>query len=107
MRRIGLADLDASPIDWDAFDSAKPEDPGLDREEGPACPPVRAVADVIAGFEPSDRGKLVMACGTGKTFTSLRRRAARPGATGRQRAVPRPVHLLLSQTLREWTPRRL
>ena len=31
-----------------------------------------AVEKVKAGFESSDRGQLIMACGTGKTFTSLR-----------------------------------
>jgi predicted helicase len=31
-----------------------------------------AIADVLSGFEQSARGKLIMACGTGKTFTALR-----------------------------------
>ena len=38
-----------------------------------------------------DRGKLIMACGTGKTFTSLKIAEELVG-TGGQRAVPRPVH---------------
>ena len=33
---------------------------------------VEAVNAVCKGFEGSDRGKLIMACGTGKTFTSLK-----------------------------------
>ena len=31
-----------------------------------------AVEDVVAGFKQYDSGRLIMACGTGKTFTSLR-----------------------------------
>ena len=30
-----------------------------------------AVEDVVRGFEEHDRGKLIMACGTAKTFTAL------------------------------------
>ena len=43
----------------------------------------KAVDDVIAGFAGSDRGKLIMACGTGKTLVSLHvaeRLAGRGGA---------------------------
>ncbi|MYE38399.1 MAG: hypothetical protein F4X82_02700 [Candidatus Spechtbacteria bacterium SB0662_bin_43] len=32
----------------------------------------QAVHSVVKGFQNSDRGKMIMACGTGKTFTSLR-----------------------------------
>ena len=31
-----------------------------------------AIKDVIEGFKTHDRGKLIMACGTGKTYTSLK-----------------------------------
>ena len=30
-----------------------------------------AIRDVVKGFTKSDRGQLIMACGTGKTLTSL------------------------------------
>ena len=33
---------------------------------------VKALNAVCDGLKDSDRGKLIMACGTGKTFTSLR-----------------------------------
>jgi len=32
---------------------------------------VEAIADVTAGLKTSDRGQMIMACGTGKTFTTL------------------------------------
>jgi predicted helicase len=31
-----------------------------------------AIGDVIKGIAGADRGKLIMACGTGKTFTALK-----------------------------------
>jgi predicted helicase len=103
VRRIGLADLEASPIDWDAFDWAKPEDLPVSTEKKVLrAHQVRAVAVVTAGFETSDRGKLIMACGTGKTFTSLRLAEQLAGA-GRSVLFLVPSISLLSQTLREWT----
>jgi predicted helicase len=43
---------------------------------------------VLAGLVAHDRGKLIMACGTGKTFTSLKI-AEENGRQGQARAVPR------------------
>ena len=49
-----------------------------------------AIAEVIAGFDAgADRGQMIMACGTGKTFTSLR--LAEQVARGRVGSVPRAV----------------
>jgi len=53
----------------------------------------------------NDRGKLIMACGTGKTFTALRiaeRAATENGGSARILFLV-PSISLLSQTLREWT----
>ena len=72
VQRIGIADFEASPFDWSRFDPDHPDQlPRRGRKE--LFPHQReAIRDVVAGFEKSDRGKLVMACGTGKTFTALR-----------------------------------
>lgn len=59
-------------IDWSRFD--------IDDIEGMKVAPkktlkphqVEALNDVLEGFKTHDRGKLIMACGTGKTFTSLK-----------------------------------
>ena len=103
VRRIGLADLEASPIDWDAFDWAAPEDLPVSTEKKVLrAHQVKAVADVTEGFRASDRGKLIMACGTGKTFTSLRLAEQLAGA-GKSVLFLVPSISLLSQTLREWT----
>lgn len=62
----------------------------------------RAFDDVIKGFQTADRGKLIMACGTGKTFTSLKiaEEMASPGGLVLY-AVPSLA--LLGQTLSEWS----
>ncbi|MGB7201460.1 MAG: type ISP restriction/modification enzyme [Pyrinomonadaceae bacterium] len=53
-------------------------------------------------FATRDRGKLIMACGTGKTFTSLRIAENETDGTGLILFLV-PSISLLSQTLREWT----
>ena len=59
-----------------------------------------AVRNVVAGFQNADKGQLLMACGTGKTLTSLWiKEALRANRT----LVLLPSLSLLSQTLREWT----
>ena len=60
-----------------------------------------AVDDVILGFTEADRGQLIMACGTGKTYTSLKIAERQAGAGGRVLFLV-PSLSLLSQTLREW-----
>lgn len=56
----------------------------------------------LKGFERESRGKLIMACGTGKTFTSLKIAEAYAGA-GKRVLFLVPSLSLLSQTLTEWT----
>lgn len=62
---------------------------------------------MVEGLREADRGKLIMACGTGKTFTSLRiaEALARQGTSKTPASVLFlvPSISLLSQTVREWT----
>lgn len=60
-----------------------------------------AIKNVILGFKNADRGKLIMACGTGKTFTSLRLTEQFLNNTGMVLFLV-PSLSLLSQTLTEW-----
>ena len=60
-----------------------------------------ALRDVISGFEGHDRGKLIMACGTGKTLTSLRI-AERVARQGGRVLFAAPSLSLLSQSIRNW-----
>lgn len=101
VRRLGVSDLAASPIDWAQFSPAHPH--VLHIRPGKHLRPhqVTALSDVLAGLAVHDRGKLVMACGTGKTFTSLRLAERLVGAGGSVLFLV-PSISLLSQSLREW-----
>lgn len=54
------------------------------------------------GLEDEDRGRMIMACGTGKTFTSLRLAEEMVGSAGTVLFLV-PSIALLSQALREWS----
>lgn len=60
-----------------------------------------AVQSVLTGFKEHERGKLIMACGTGKTFTALKIAEQQAGAGGMV-LVAVPSLALLSQTLTDW-----
>ena len=59
-----------------------------------------AIGAVAEGFRTSDRGQLIMACGTGKTLTAL---FATERLVAARTLVLVPSLSLLSQTLLEWT----
>lgn len=106
--RIGVEHLEASPIDWDIAWPSKKLTINLSRSTPHQLRAHQqtAVEKVFAGFATGqERGKLIMACGTGKTFTALKiaeRTAAENG--GRARILfAVPSISLLSQTLREWS----
>jgi superfamily II DNA or RNA helicase len=59
-----------------------------------------AVKAVVKGFKTEDRGQLIMACGTGKTFTTL---WIKERLKSKNTLVLLPSLNLLAQTVREWT----
>jgi predicted helicase len=97
-----------SPIDWDiAWPAGQLEvSPAPAKRHQPRPHQDQAITAVFRGFGTcNDRGKLIMACGTGKTFTALKiaeRTAAEHGGSARILFLI-PSISLLSQTLREWT----
>jgi predicted helicase len=99
--RIRVQDLDESGVDWSQFSLAQPEQ--MERRPHKSLRPHQELAlqKVAAGLEVADRGKLIMACGTGKTFTSLRI-AEHLVARGGSVLFLVPSISLLSQALREW-----
>lgn len=99
--RIGLRDLRASPIDWSKFDPKRTTTLGLQPKKELRPHQEAAIRDVLKGFKESERGKLIMACGTGKTFTALR--LAEKVAPGGHVLFLVPSLSLMSQSLREWT----
>ena len=60
-----------------------------------------AIEDTVTGLSNHDRGRLVMACGTGKTFTSLRI-AEQIVEDGQRILFAAPTIALVSQARREW-----
>ncbi len=99
--RLTVHDLDASPIDWSKFSLQRPQDLSLRAQKKPRDHQKAAIADVLKGFFEADRGKLIMACGTGKTFTALK--IAEQLAPKGHVLFLVPSLSLLAQTLREWT----
>ncbi|GLP79750.1 hypothetical protein TUM20984_11700 [Mycobacterium antarcticum] len=108
VQRINLADIAESPIDWDIAwpQSGLTIDLTPAERKQPRPHQAAAIDDVFAGYAVgNDRGKLIMACGTGKTFTALKlseRLAAENGGSARILFLV-PSISLLSQSLREWT----
>lgn len=110
--RIGISTIAESPINWDvAFPGSEVRDKSIQinlsqRETFEPRPHQQTAIDkAIEGFKTHDRGKLIMACGTGKTFTALRlaeRVAENNGGKARILFLV-PSISLLSQTLKEWT----
>jgi predicted helicase len=95
---IGPGTLDDA-LDWSDFLPNSKVSP-------PAAKTVRphqreAIDAAKAGFQTNDRGQLIMACGTGKTFTSLRLAEELVGPKGKVLFLV-PSLSLLSQTLTEW-----
>ncbi len=91
-----------SQIDWEKFDPTKTEDeiPLCDKKK-PRPHQIKAIEETKKYFsDPKNtRGKLIMACGTGKTYTSLKiMEALDPKIT----LFLAPSIALLSQTFREY-----
>ncbi|CDM77196.1 DEAD/DEAH box helicase [Mycobacterium marinum] len=93
-----LNDLRAAAVDW-------PKSPAQLRpakRRTPAKPrphQKEAIRDVVKGFTTSDRGQLIMACGTGKTLTGL---FIAEKLEAQRTLVLLPSLSLLKQTLNEW-----
>lgn len=98
--KIDLAALEQSQIDWAVYQPNTPVT--LKEKKKLRDHQIRARSAAMQGLEQAERGKLIMACGTGKTFTSLKIAEARAGA-GKRVLFLVPSLSLLSQTLTEWT----
>ena len=99
---IGYGHLASRPINWPDLRYETPEQ--LDyRQVRFSLQPHQQEAfdDVINGFKEHNRGKLIMACGTGKTFTALRIAEEIAGINGRVLYLV-PSIGLFSQAMREW-----
>jgi predicted helicase len=99
--KIDLNDLENSQIDWSRFQPGKTEVVFKEKKKLREHQKT-ALAAVQAGLQDAARGKLIMACGTGKTFTSLKIAETLAGK-GKRVLFLVPSLSLLSQSLTEWT----
>jgi predicted helicase len=98
--KIDLNDLENSKIDWANYQPEK--EIALKPTKTLREHQINALNGVEAGLQIAERGKLIMACGTGKTFTGLKIAEKLAGANKRILFLV-PSLSLLSQTLTEWT----
>ena len=103
---IDYGHLASRPIDWPDLSSEGPEQLAYQHKRHELRDDQKeAKNDVINGFKTSDRGKLIMACGTGKTFTALSIAEELAGISGRVLYLV-PSIGLFSQAMREWAERK-
>ncbi|WP_232820710.1 DEAD/DEAH box helicase family protein [Thalassobius sp. I31.1] len=97
--RIGINELEGSRIDWSQF--VRTGTVSLEKKKTPKPHQIQAIKEVTEKLAVADRGKLIMACGTGKTFTGLRIAETLAGQ-GKRVLFMVPSLALMSQTVREW-----
>lgn len=100
--RLTIYHLETSPIDWEKLEQGITGDEARTSQKTPRPHQIQALEKTKSGFQSADRGKLIMACGTGKTYTSLCIAEDRTDHKGLVLFLV-PSIALLGQTLREWT----
>lgn len=98
--RISLHEFETSSIDWEIYLQQKSIK--VKRKKNPLDHQKEAIAATKEGFAIADRGKLFMACGTGKTFTALKIAEDVAGKNKRVLFLV-PSLALASQTITEWS----
>lgn len=101
VNRLSLMDLESDEVDWEKlegglFGKASRIKPFVVKEHQQ-----KAIDKVHEHLLTHDRGKLIMACGTGKTFTSLKIAENETNGKGLVLFLV-PSIALLGQTLRSW-----
>ncbi len=101
---LGLEELRSRDISWPDIWHPESLEIKTARYE-PRPDQVAARDDVIKGFEKHDRGKMILPCGTGKTFTALQIAESMAGVGGKVLYLV-PSIALLGQTMREWAEQK-
>jgi len=104
VNRINPVDLATSPVDWDKLLKGIEGRKSLRSGKQPLEHQLNAISAAHRHYieEEHARGKLIMACGTGKTYTSLKIVEALTGGHGLVLFMV-PSIALLGQTLNEWS----
>jgi predicted helicase len=100
--RLSLYQLRESPVDWELLEKGVFGDKARIPKKSPRAHQFEAIQATHQHFGTHERGKLIMACGTGKTFTSLKIAERETEGKGLILFMV-PSIALLGQTLREWT----
>ena len=99
IRHVNLTQLEQSAVVWSRW--VNRGEVVWREEKTPRPYQKEAVKRVIDGLQTADRGQIVMACGTGKTYTGLLL-AEKLCGKGSQVLVLVPSLALMSQMIREW-----
>ena len=103
--RVGLHELEISPVDWARLLEGQEGKKALGAGKQLRPHQLEAISRAEVHFAHNERGKLIMACGTGKTFTSLRmmeRLVAEPQGGRGLILFLVPSIALLGQSLNDW-----
>ena len=100
--RINLYDLIEAPVDWGKIEEGVHGEAARTPKKTIRPHQEEALEKTHKYFKTADRGKLIMACGTGKTFTSLKIAENETDGKGLILFLV-PSIALLGQTLREWS----
>lgn len=102
LTRINLFDLIEAPVDWDKLEKGIHGEASRTPKKKLFAHQITALEKAHEYFKKNERGKLIMACGTGKTFNSLRIAENETKGKGTILFLV-PSIALLGQTLREWS----
>ncbi|MEO6833810.1 MAG: DEAD/DEAH box helicase family protein, partial [Chitinophagaceae bacterium] len=100
--RISLSDLLQAPVDWEKLEANISGEAARTARKVLRPHQTLALNNTHDYFKDHDRGKLIMACGTGKTFNSLRIAENETDGKGFILFLV-PSIALLGQTLNEWS----
>ena len=99
--RINLFDLESAPVDWEKLDEGIFGHKARLAKKTVKPHQTEAIDNVHEHFKNADRGKLIMACGTGKTYTALKIAEKETNGKGLILVLV-PSISLMGQTLTEW-----
>lgn len=100
--RVSLDTLEQSGVDWARWEKEGEGEAHVVRRKEPRPDQREAIHDVVEALRTADRGKLIMACGTGKTFVAMKIAETMAGE-GKRVLFLVPSLFLMSQTIKAWS----
>lgn len=99
--RLNLYELQEAPVNWEQLEKGVHGEASRTKKNTLKPHQKEALEKAHEYFKTNDRGKLIMACGTGKTFNSLRIAEHETNGSGLILFMV-PSIALIGQSLREW-----